>query len=247
METFWTFYSNWQPGQPIDTDKLDKLHIELCSSIEAAITRDGKTGFVFLRRNLQTLFYEANRVDFERQSNPANGELASLQSALRSLANSLFLMGADYFPEQFNDPEMEALAEKHCSVQIFQALYPGPETQENQSEPAREKQSFREIALAYVWNGYESITRENCKQIAKENGHEISSKAGALKLYNEYTFWAQSRNRTALPNSESRRAIRAKLVLFDKVINSGLLTEDGTRRALNELERFENVADTYLV
>jgi hypothetical protein len=90
----------------------------------------------------------------------------------------------------------------------------------------KDQLKLSQIALKHVWEG-QSISLENCRQIAREYGYS-SGKA----LYNKYCTWASAAFRKAVSDL-SRKQLKNKIELFKSVVD--LLPESKKNHAQEEL------------
>lgn len=97
--------------------------------------------------------------------------------------------------------------------------------------------SLRKIALIHVYRGV-PITRENCNEIALENGYKSGEKLRIL--YGEYK---SASNRKGTPTPCTPRKLRNKIDLFESVLPH--LSDADKQRALSDIQtlntHFENL------
>lgn len=103
------------------------------------------------------------------------------------------------------------------------------------SEQGTKKQSLKEIALIYVYEG-KIITRENANQIAVDFGHNSGE-----KLYHNFTTFSNRTDRKADP--ESKIKLLNKIKLFESVIM--ILSEKAKPKALAEMEILKSFITKY--
>jgi hypothetical protein len=104
---------------------------------------------------------------------------------------------------------------------------------------------FPQIALLYVFENRNPITRENCKQIAQKFGHEAKGKTAGQSLYNDYIFYSNRQNRRSLPKAETRKTMENKIELFQSVIDYPNLTEQAKQTAIEELNTLKTIANKH--
>ena len=111
----------------------------------------------------------------------------------------------------------------------------GLKTDVSDSVQGIKKQSLKQIALMYVYEG-KIITRENANQIAVKFGHNSGE-----KLYQHFTTYSNRTDRKADP--EGKILLRNKIQLFESVIE--LLSEKAKLKALTELEILRSFISKY--
>jgi hypothetical protein len=90
------------------------------------------------------------------------------------------------------------------------------------------KLSIQQVALKLVYEG-KHLTRETAREIIKEYGHNSGD-----GLYNAYSKYSNSNDRTAHPNPFTERKLKNKINLFEFVVN--ILEEPYRLRAESELD-----------
>ena len=133
----------------------------------------------------------------------------------------------------FNDVPVAVVALKN----YFDWLKGEPTIIEN-NLPTQGKLKVKQIALIHVYNG-KTIIRENADSIASEYGY--NSKKSGEGLFQDYTLYASTANRKAIPDPFSKKKLRNKIELFESI--NQYLTDAGKIRAKDEIQILKNYLD----
>lgn len=111
--------------------------------------------------------------------------------------------------------------------------------QEKESTPPphqEEKLTLKQIALEHFYSN-KQITRQNGNKIAKQYGHNSGE-----KLFQHYTFYSSTANRTAKPNLCTSKKLKNKIMLFESVLD--LLPTNKQQRVSDEIQTLKNILET---
>lgn len=121
--------------------------------------------------------------------------------------------------------EVDKLIKQYPTV--FVDFHSCSEVEEGKEEIPQEKLTIKMIALKCFYQGIQ-ITRKNSNSIVEQYGHKSGE-----KLFQQYTYYSSTANRTGKPHPFTKKKMRNKIVLFEKVLE--LLPPDKQERITDEL------------
>jgi hypothetical protein len=251
-----TYWPNFLAQQLAD---LEKDFEELKETLKANQLNHPETFKAYCLAALNQINTEYERLSQQFWENEAEPDFLIYRNYLREILLTAFeaqqliieYLGT-YSPEVFTGSKLDLLSEflpdsNPIRKQIVESLIiknqqpkePKPEPESNQTL------KFPQIALLYVFENWNPITRENCKQIAQNFGHEAKGKTAGHSLYYDYIFYSNRQNRRSLPKAETPKTMKNKIELFQSVIDYPDISDQAKQTAIEELNTLKTIANKH--
>lgn len=191
---------------------------ELKSSAEKLITVDSK-------KELHTVFNEFKRYEHYNMFGAKQGNYIYCENVLKTMFERIDILSG-ILPTNTSDKvptvENNHITSSHGIATFFEDFSP--------------KLTIRQIALKLVYEGIQ-VTRVNANEIVSNYGHKSGE-----KLYQLYTEYLSTTNRTGKPIPCTAAKLKSKIKLFDVVV--GALAEPFKSKAISEREHLKDILNS---
>lgn len=126
---FWSYFNYLTSDLPEvkehDSDLIFYLRDRKAEYIKEIIVKDLNAGRAYVFDNLRTAQEKLNYIDSLRELNPENRGLISVQCDLNYFTDDLIGVLFYYSPEDLKNEEIQHIARKHCTVQVYESYFEG--------------------------------------------------------------------------------------------------------------------------